>query len=59
MKWIQRNIRYFGGDPSKVTIHGHSAGAADVGAHLISPLTKGIVIFFLYSIKFLLFLTKY
>ncbi|VDI27354.1 Hypothetical predicted protein [Mytilus galloprovincialis] len=42
MKWIQRNIRYFGGDPSKVTIHGHSAGAADVGAHLISPLTKGL-----------------
>ncbi|XP_052098497.1 cholinesterase 1-like isoform X2 [Mytilus californianus] len=42
MKWVQRNIRYFGGDPFRVTIHGHSSGAADVGAHLISPLTKGL-----------------
>ncbi|XP_063419884.1 neuroligin-2-like [Mytilus trossulus] len=42
MKWIQRNIRYFDGDPSKVTIYGHSSGAGDVGVFLISPLTKGL-----------------
>ncbi|CAG2204352.1 NLGN [Mytilus edulis] len=42
MKWIQRNIKYFNGDPSKVTIYGHSAGAGDAGLHLLSSLTKGL-----------------
>lgn len=41
MKWIQKNIRYFNGDPNKITLHGHSAGAGDVGLHLVSNLTKG------------------
>lgn len=44
LKWIQRNIKYFNGDPSKVTIYGHSAGAGDAGLHLLSSLTKGIKI---------------
>ncbi|CAC5378154.1 NLGN [Mytilus coruscus] len=42
MKWVQRNIKYFNGDPSKVTIYGHSAGAGDAGLHLLSSLTKGL-----------------
>ncbi|XP_052093636.1 neuroligin-4, X-linked-like isoform X1 [Mytilus californianus] len=42
MKWIKRNIKYFNGDPSKVTIYGHSAGAGDAGVHLLSGLTKGL-----------------
>ncbi|VDI83200.1 neuroligin [Mytilus galloprovincialis] len=42
MKWIQRNIKYFNGDPSNVTIYGHSAGAGDAGLHLLSSLTKGL-----------------
>ncbi|VDI49368.1 neuroligin [Mytilus galloprovincialis] len=42
MKWIQRNIKYFNGNPSKVTLYGHSAGAGDVGVHLLSDLTKGL-----------------
>ncbi|XP_071144925.1 fatty acyl-CoA hydrolase precursor, medium chain-like isoform X2 [Mytilus edulis] len=42
MKWIRKNIHNFDGDASKVTIDGHSAGAADVGFHMISPLAKGL-----------------
>ncbi|XP_071153501.1 cholinesterase 1-like [Mytilus edulis] len=42
MKWVNRNIKYFNGDPSKVTIHGHSAGAMDAALHLLSNLTQGL-----------------
>ncbi|XP_063834791.1 juvenile hormone esterase-like [Ostrinia nubilalis] len=42
MKWVQRNIKFFGGDPGRVTLAGQSAGG--VMAHLlsISPATKGL-----------------
>ncbi|KAK3091469.1 hypothetical protein FSP39_020025 [Pinctada imbricata] len=42
MTWVKDNINRFSGDPNKITIDGHSAGAADVGFHLISPLTRGL-----------------
>ncbi|VDI79855.1 neuroligin [Mytilus galloprovincialis] len=42
MEWVQKNIHFFNGDPTKVTIHGHSAGAGNVGLHLVSDLTKGL-----------------
>lgn len=34
LKWINRHISAFGGDPSKVTIWGESAGAYSVGDHI-------------------------
>lgn len=42
LKWIQKNISEFGGDPQKVTIAGQSAGSMSVGALVVSPLAKGL-----------------
>lgn len=36
LEWIQRNIRAFGGDPSRVTIIGGSAGGGSVSFQLIA-----------------------
>lgn len=40
LEWIQRNIKQFNGDPTKVTVMGESAGAAAVSVLALSPLTK-------------------
>jgi carboxylesterase type B len=42
LKWVQRNIGEFNGDPSQVTITGFSAGGASVQLHYLSPLTDGL-----------------
>ncbi|KAL0831013.1 hypothetical protein ABMA28_001899 [Loxostege sticticalis] len=42
MKWVQKNICNFGGNPKNVTIFGQSAGAACVTYHCVSPMTKGL-----------------
>lgn len=39
--WVRRNIAAFGGDPRRLTLVGHSAGAALVNVMLMLPLTKG------------------
>ncbi|OAX38437.1 alpha beta-hydrolase [Rhizopogon vinicolor AM-OR11-026] len=36
MRWVQKYISAFGGDPTKVTIWGESAGAWSVGLHMIT-----------------------
>lgn len=42
LKWVQRNIVQFGGDPANVTIVGQSAGAMSVAMLQASPLAKGL-----------------
>jgi para-nitrobenzyl esterase len=42
LKWINRNIAKFGGDPAKVIISGQSAGAGSVIQQTFSPLSKGL-----------------
>ncbi|GFT66653.1 venom carboxylesterase-6 [Nephila pilipes] len=39
MKWVYENIKFFGGDPQRITIAGHDAGGASVGFHILSPLS--------------------
>uniref|UniRef100_A0A1B6EDH4 Carboxylic ester hydrolase n=1 Tax=Clastoptera arizonana TaxID=38151 RepID=A0A1B6EDH4_9HEMI len=42
LKWTQKNIKYFGGDPDNVTIMGISAGSASVEYILLSELSRGL-----------------
>lgn len=42
LRWVQRNIAAFGGDPAQVTINGQSAGASSVELHLVAPQDAGL-----------------
>jgi para-nitrobenzyl esterase len=42
LRWIQRNIAAFGGDPAKVVISGQSAGAGSVAQQIFSPRSSGL-----------------
>lgn len=42
LKWIQQNIKYFGGNPENVTVVSISAGAACLEYHMLSPMSKDL-----------------
>ncbi len=42
LRWVQRNIAAFGGDPEQVTLFGESAGAIGVMTILAQPEAKGL-----------------
>jgi para-nitrobenzyl esterase len=42
LRWVQKNIQNFGGDPQNVTIFGESGGGKSVCALLASPLAAGL-----------------
>src|SRR6266702_346195 len=42
LRWVQRNIRGFGGDPGEVTLFGESAGGLSTLAQLASPGARGL-----------------
>lgn len=45
LRWVQKNIAAFGGNPASVTLIGLSAGGTSVHYHYLSPLSQGSLSF--------------
>jgi len=43
LRWVQRHIAAFGGDPARVTLFGESAGGGDIAALMLSPAARGLM----------------
>ncbi|WND03873.1 carboxylesterase family protein [Temperatibacter marinus] len=42
LRWVQKNIHAFGGDPENVTLFGESAGGGNIAALMLNPASKGL-----------------
>jgi para-nitrobenzyl esterase len=42
LRWVQRNVAAFGGDPGNVTIFGESAGSYSVSVQMATPTARGL-----------------
>ena len=43
LRWIQRNVERFGGDPQRVTVFGESAGAGNIAMLMVAPQARGLL----------------
>lgn len=41
LEWVRDNIKFFGGNPAKVTVFGESAGGGATSLLTLSPLSRG------------------
>ncbi|EFX83387.1 hypothetical protein DAPPUDRAFT_240264 [Daphnia pulex] len=42
LRWVNKYVEHFGGDPSHITIAGQSAGSASVSLLLLAPQARGL-----------------
>ena len=54
LKWVQKNIEFFGGNPNRVTIFGGSAGGSSVNFHALSNASNGNFIFKVYPLPLII-----
>ena len=46
LRWVNKYVEYFGGDPNEITIAGESAGSASVSLLLQAPQARGFFKFY-------------